>query len=170
MEITIRKMEETDYDAVYDIYVEGIETENATYETAPPANWESWIGSKINSCSLVAVGDEKILGWAALSPVSKRNVFRGVAEVSIYIANEAKGNRVGSKLLDALIDVSEKNNFWTLQSGIFPDNDVSLHLHYEHGFVKVGNREKMGQMPYGKRKGEWRDVVILERRSKVVGV
>ena len=170
MEILVRRMNEEDYDQVFKIYIQGIETENATFEEEPPEDWESWQNSKINSCSLVATAEGKIVGWATLSRVSYRKAFSGVAEVSIYIANKAKGKGVGSKLLGEIIEVSEKNNIWILQSGIFPENKVSLNLHYKHGFREVGYREKMGQMTYGKSKNKWRSIIILERRSKIVGV
>ena len=117
------------------------------------------------ACRLVARANDQVVGWAALSPVSSRCVYAGVAEESIYIASSARGQGVGKKLLAALVEASEQAGLWTLQTGIFPENQVSIHLHEQCGFRVLGMREKVGQMD-----GVWRDVVFLERRSQVVGV
>ena len=146
------------------IYESGIATGNATFQTGAPA-WEEWDAAHIKTCRLVAVEQDEILGWAALTPVSGRCVYAGVAEVSIYISESARGKGLGSILLNALVAESEQHNFWTLQAGIFPENVASIRLHEACGFRMVGRREKIGQM-----QGVWRDTVLLERRSSTVGV
>jgi L-amino acid N-acyltransferase YncA len=160
----IRNMTETDHPSVQAIYQEGIATGHATFETSAPA-WEDWDAEHISSCRLVAINDEKIEGWAALSPVSGRCIYAGVAEVSVYVAATARGKGVGKQLLQALIDASEEAGIWTLQSGVFPENIASIRLNETLGFREIGYREKIGKM-----NGVWRDVVLLERRSTVVGV
>lgn len=149
----------TDWDAVRAIYTEGIRTGNATFETTV-LDWERWNNSHLASCRFVASSDSEIVGWAALSPVSTREVYCGVAEVSIYVAESARGRRVGSQLLAALIAASEEHGIWTLQAGIFPENKASIALHQRQGFRIVGTREKIGRM-----NGHWRDVILMERRS-----
>ncbi|MCQ6282881.1 GNAT family N-acetyltransferase [Bacillus sp. EB600] len=153
-----------DWKQVREIYSEGIATGNATFQKeAPP--WKEWDKSHKLECRIVARLEDKILGWAALSPVSSRSVYAGVAEVSIYVSQSSKGKGIGSKLLKALIESSEQNGYWTLQSGIFPENVPSLKLHKKYGFREVGRRERIGQMD-----GMWRDTILLERRSKKIGV
>jgi len=169
MAIIVAAMTVSDWPHVSRIYQEGIDTGNATFATAPPASWDDWCMGKINSCSLVARDDNVVVGWAALSPTSNRKVYAGVAEVSVYVGSTARGRGVGSLLLQELIRTSEANGFWTLQAGIFPENEASLHLHFKHGFRVVGLREKLGRMELGDFAGKWRDVMFLERRSKVVG-
>lgn len=146
------------------IYESGIATGNATFQTGAPA-WEEWDAAHIKTCRLVAVDNGALLGWAALTPVSGRCVYAGVAEVSVYIAENARGKGVGRRLLDALIGESEQHNFWTLQAGIFPENVASIKLHEACGFRIVGRRERIGQMH-----GIWRDTMLLERRSSKVGI
>ena len=163
-------MSSTDWSAVRRIYQEGIDTGNATFETGPITSWEEWCAKKINSCSLVAREDDAVIGWAAVSPVSNRPVYGGVAEVSVYVASAARRRGVGSLLLEVLIRTSEKEGIWTLQGAIFPENLASLQLHYKHGFREVGLREKLGKMKSGAYSGKWRDVVLVERRSRVVGI
>lgn len=170
MALIITSMVAADWPPVAAIYREGIATGHATFAPAPPATWEEWCKNKINSCSLVTKENQKILGWAALSPISYRAVYAGVADVSIYVGAHARGRGVGSLLLQELIRTSEANGIWTLQAGIFSENHASLSLHFKHGFRQVGIREKMGKMAFGPYQGRWRDVVLLERRSKVVGV
>jgi len=153
----------TDWPDVRQIYWEGIQTGHATFEEQPPT-WEAWDAAHLNTCRLVARIDGTIVGWAALSPVSSRRVYAGVAEVSIYIAEKARGQGVGRRLLQALIDTSEQEGFWTLQSGVFPENTASVALHQKLGFREVGRRERIGRLH-----GVWRDVLLLERRSPVVG-
>lgn len=146
------------------IYAEGIATGNATFETAVPG-WDVWNASHLGQPRLVAVLDGKTVGWAALTPVSSRCVYGGVAEVSVYVGTDARGRGVGTLLLDHLIRASEACGLWTLQAGIFPENEASIAIHGKLGFVEVGRRERIGKLGE-----EWRDVVLLERRSKVVGV
>ncbi|MBB6732073.1 GNAT family N-acetyltransferase [Cohnella zeiphila] len=153
-----------DWEAVKTIYEEGIMTGNATFETEAPSK-EHWYASRNLSCSIVGVNEDQVLGWASLSPVSSRCVYAGVGENSIYVKQNARGKGIGNILLARLIEISEQNGFWTIQTGIFPENKASLALHVKHGFREVGRRDKIGKM-----NGVWRDVVFLERRSEVVGV
>ena len=163
MEVAIRSMTKNDWIQVAEIYRQGIETGNATFESQIPS-WDKWDLAHVRSCRVVATIDNIVVGWAALIPVSARKVYAGVGEVSIYISNKYKGLKIGTKLLDRLIEESEKEGFWTLQAGIFPENAASIKLHQNHGFRIIGYREKIGQM-----KGIWRDTVLLERRSKKIG-
>jgi phosphinothricin acetyltransferase len=141
------------------IYEEGIATGNATFQTAAPS-WEEWDGSHLTHSRLVAIDGDRITGWAALTPVSGRCVYAGVAEVSVYVAETARGKGVGKQLLSRLIAESEEKGLWTLQAGIFPENKASITLHERLGFRTVGIREKIGKM-----NGQWRDTALLERRS-----
>lgn len=147
------------------IYEEGIATGNATFQTAAPS-WEEWDNSHVKNSRVVAVdeGDE-VLGWAALTPVSGRCVYAGVGEVSVYVSPKAQGKGLGKTLLKELITQSEQNGFWTLTAGIFPENKASLKIHQEAGFKVLGIREQIGKM-----NGVWRDTVLLERRSRKVGI
>lgn len=149
---------------VREIYLQGIATGNATFETSAPDR-ASWDAAHLPACRLVARNPQSILGWAALSRVSSRQVYSGVAEVSVYVAERARGKGVGTQLLSALVEASEHNNIWTLQAGIFPENHASIHLHQTCGFRLVGTRQRVGCLA-----GVWRDVVLMERRSKSVGV
>lgn len=146
------------------IYESGIATGNATFETTAP-EWEKWNTGHIQSCRFVAVEGATVLGWAALTAVSSRCVYAGVAEVSVYIGGEHRGKGLGHALLQALIGASEENDFWTLTAGIFPENQASMRLHEKHGFRLVGYRERIGKM-----EGRWRNTIMLERRSRKVGV
>jgi phosphinothricin acetyltransferase len=161
--ITVRQMHDTDWDAVRSIYAEGIATGQATFETEAPS-WEAWDNAHMRSCRLVAVDNEDVLGWAALTAVSGRCVYAGVGEVSVYVAAHARGKGIGKLLLNALIEESELNGLWTLQSGIFPENVASIKLHLSVGFRELGRRERIGKM-----NGMWRDTVLLERRSPTIG-
>lgn len=152
-------MSPDDYGDVARIFAQGIESKNATFETRPET-WEQWDASHLRTCRLVARDDDGIVGWAALTPTSSRHVYRGVAEVSVYVDERARGRGVGDALMRALVDSAERGGLWTLQSGIFPENSASLALHVKHGFRVVGTRERIGEMD-----GAWRDVVLLERRS-----
>jgi phosphinothricin acetyltransferase len=163
MEITVASMEPADWETVQVIYREGIRTGNATFETSVP-RWEEWDREHLPACRLVARREDRVIGWAALSPVSGRCVYGGVAEVSVYVAAAARGQGVGTRLLKALVAESEQAGIWTLQAGIFPENEASIALHRTCGFRTVGRRERLGQ-----REGIWRDVVLMERRSQVVG-
>ena len=160
----IDAMRPDDWPAVEAIYREGIATGLATFETETPS-WERWDAAHRPDCRLVVRAGERVLGWAALSPVSDRCVYAGVAENSIYIAAAARGRGIGKALLRALVEASEAAGIWTLQTGIFPENAASLALHQACGFRIVGIRERIGQLH-----GTWKDVVFLERRSRVVGV
>jgi phosphinothricin acetyltransferase len=144
------------------IYLEGIATGHATFETAAP-EWAEWNEARLPHSRLVAI-DGEVMGWAALSPVSKRAVYAGVAEVSVYVAAAARGRGLGRALLEELIKESERHNVWTLQAGIFPENAASIALHRNAGFRVVGTRERIGRL-----NGVFRDVALMERRSAVVG-
>ncbi|MGG3466890.1 N-acetyltransferase family protein [Neobacillus pocheonensis] len=157
-------MQNEDWEQVRAIYLEGIATGNATFQKEVPS-WEDWDYNHIMECRIVARLEGNILGWAALSPISSRRVYSGVAEVSIYVGRISSGKGIGSTLLKSLIEISEQKKFWTLQSSIFPENISSLKLHYKFGFKEVGMRERIGKMD-----GIWRDTVLLERRSTVVGM
>lgn len=164
MKIIFRPMKAADWTNVAEIYRQGIETGNATFQQEIPT-WDDWNNGHIKSCRIVAEIDNEIVGWAALTAVSGRCVYAGVAEVSVYISNKYRGQKIGTKLLDKLIAESENEKHWTLQAGIFPENIASLKIHEELGFRKIGHREKIGKM-----NGIWRDTVLLERRSKVIGI
>ena len=164
MDLTLEKMKSTDWNAVRAIYEEGIATGHATFETEVP-EWRAWDRSHLRDCRLVAKAKEQVVGWTALSPVSERCVYAGVAEVSIYITPSARGQGIGKTLLQALIDKSEKVGIWTLQAGVFPENTASIALHKACGFREIGYRSRIGQT------GDvWRDVVLLERRSAICGL
>src|SRR5215467_11629822 len=160
---SIEPMAEQDWPAVSEIYREGVLTGNATFETEVPG-WEKWDSGHLPACRLVARSHSGIVGWAALSPVSGRCVYAGVAEVSVYVAERARNQKIGSRLLAALVEVSEREGIWTLQAGIFPENVASIQIHKRYGFATVGIRRRIGRM-----NGQWRDVVLMERRSQVVG-
>ena len=151
------------WEAVKKIYEEGIATGNATFQTNSP-KWQEWDAAHVETCRFVAIENDEVVGWAALTAVSGRCVYAGVAEVSVYVAGNVRGKKIGSALLQVLVSESEKNGFWTLQSGIFPENKPSIVMHEKSGFRIVGYREKIGKM-----KDVWRDNVFLERRSAVVG-
>lgn len=163
MDFVIDEMRAGDWGRVREIYLEGIATGDATFETAAPS-WESWAAAHHAFARLVARAGGEVLGWAALSPVSGRAVYRGVAEVSVYVGAECRGRGVGRALLEALVAASEAAGVWTLQAGIFPENAASVALHVACGFRLVGTRERIGR-----RDGVWRDTVLLERRSRTVG-
>jgi len=148
---------------VREIYAQGIASGNVTFETHLP-NWQKWNNTHRKDCRLVAV-DGKVVGWAALRSVSTREVYRGVAEVSVYVAEAARGRGVGKALLQALVKESEKHDIWTLQASIFPENVASIELHKACGFREVGVRRRISKLH-----DVWRDVVLLERRSSKVGV
>ena len=160
---TIERMTPDDWEAVQSIYLEGIATGVATFETEAP-DWDGWDFARLKPCRLVARSGGTIVGWAALSPVSTRPVYAGVAELSLYVASAARGRGIGKTLLGALIEESEKVGIWTLQGAIFPENAASLALVKAYRFREVGRRERIGQ-----RDGVWRDTVLVERRSARVG-
>lgn len=162
-ETLIRCLVEPDWPAVRAIYLAGIATGHATFETKAPA-WEAWNEAHFPVPRIVAVSNEQVIGWAALSRVSSRAVYAGVGEVSVYVANEARRTGVGRALLTRLVSASEGNNIWTLQASIFPENAASLALHKSCGFRELGRRERIGKM-----EGVWRDTILLERRSDIAG-
>lgn len=160
----IREMQQSDWEAVATIYGEGIATGYATFEKSIPT-YEEWDKAHLKSCRIIAVEHNTILGWAALSPVSSRCVYGGVAEVSVYVDKGHTGKGVGKQLMLELISRSEKNGYWTLQSGIFPENERSIALHKKVGFRYLGTRERVGRLD-----GIWKDNLLFERRSKIVGM
>lgn len=160
----IRTMHSEDWPAVAAIYLEGIRTGNATFQTEAPS-WEEWDRAHLPICRFVAVMAEEIAGWAALMPVSSRAVYAGVAEESVYIGENFRGQGLGLALLQHLVEASEANGFWTLQAGIFPENTGSIRIHEKCGFRALGRRDRIGKM--GER---WRDTLLLERRSTIVGL
>ncbi|RJQ62084.1 MAG: N-acetyltransferase [Desulfobacteraceae bacterium] len=164
MNISIEPLHPKDWEAIRSIYREGIATRNATFETDAPT-WEVWDQGHLKACRLAARNEGRLVGWAALSPVSKRKVYAGVAEVSLYVAGSARAKGVGKALLLKLIEESEKAGIWTLQGGIFPENESSLSLHRACGFRIVGRRERIGKMD-----DVWRDVILMERRSSTAGI
>ena len=149
---------------VKEIYENGLATGNASFQTSAPT-WEEWDTAHLKHSRLVSILNSQVVGWAALTPVSGRCVYAGVAEVSVYVHPDSRGLGIGKDLLQELIIESESNGIWTLQAGIFPENIPSLRIHEKTGFRQVGFREKIGQM-----NGKWRDTVLLERRSKTVAI
>lgn len=163
--IVIEPLRPEHWDEVRRIHREGIETGKATFETDTAPSWHEWSQGHLGFGRIVAVRDGVVVGWAALTAVSDRCVYAGVAEVSIYIAGDARGRGIGSMLMHALIEESERNGIWTLQAGIFADNEHSIGLHEKCGFRIVGRRERLGKL-----RGVWKDVLMLERRSERVGM
>lgn len=160
----VRPLTPDDWPAVRSIYAEGIATGNATFEQEPPS-WPAWDRSHLSACRLVAEQAGQVVGRAALSRVSDRCVYGGVAEVSVYVSAAVRGQGVGRALLQALVEESERQGLWTLQAGVFPENLASLRVHERCGFRVVGRRERLGRL-----RDRWRDVLLLERRSAAVGV
>ncbi len=166
MNFTIDHMKDSDAPEVMRIYEEGLNGNNATFETNLP-EFETWIGGKRPDCRLVArLQDGSLAGWAVLSPTSKRVVYSGVCEVTVYVSNHAQGMGVGTALMGALVTESEAAGVWTLYSSIFPENVASVKLHERHGFRTIGRRERIAFHPTTQ---TWRDTVIMERRSETVG-
>lgn len=161
--ITIRPFHPGDFPSVKEIYRQGIETKNATFEPVAPG-WTRWDKKFMPWPRLVAVSGKEVAGWAALMAVSSRAVYAGVGEISIYVHSGHRSKGIGYQLLKELISASEQNNIWTLQAGIFPENSASLKMHKALGFREVGYREKIGKMD-----GKWRNVILLERRSSIAG-
>ena len=156
-------MQPDDWLLVRAIYLEGIATGKATFETEAPS-WEEWNASHLVLARLVARDEDRLIGWAALSEVSRRQVYSGVAEVSVYVARDNRRQGVGRALLERLITESEQNGIWTLQASVFPENVATIALHRACGFREVGRRERISKL-----NGSWRDTILLERRSKSVG-
>jgi phosphinothricin acetyltransferase len=161
--VSIRQLEAADWDGVRAIYLEGISTGHATFEIEVPT-WDAWDASHIKFARVVALVRNELCGWAALSPVSRRAAYAGVAEVSVYVASDFRGKRIGWKLLQRLVAESERHGIWTLQASVFPENAATVALHKRCGFREVGRRERIGRL-----NGVWRDTMLLERRSEVVG-
>lgn len=158
--VNIDQMRASDWEEVRAIYLEGIRSGHSTFETGAPS-WEKWDEGHLQIARLVMRDGETVLGWAALSPVSKRPVYRGVAEVTVYVSENTQGQGIGRALLESLIDESEKNGIWTLQASIFPENIASVQLHLRCGFREVGRRERIAML-----NGVWRDTLLFERRSQ----
>ena len=157
----IEQMNAGDWEQVRSIYLEGIAAGNVTFETEAPS-WEKWDEGHLRIARLVMRDRDEVLGWAALSPVSKRSAYRGVAELTVYVTESARGQGIGRALLEALIKESENNGIWTLQASIFPENTASVKLHLACGFREVGRRERIAIL-----NGVWRDTLLFERRSKI---
>lgn len=160
----IRPLLRADWPAVRKIYEEGINGGDATFETEAP-DWTEWDAGHLDECRLVAHVDGAVVGFAALSPISSRAVYRGVAEVTVYVSAGARGSGIGTALLRSLVTASEAADLWTLQAGVFPENEASIRAHLAVGFRRVGRRERIGRF----HDGRWRDTILLERRSPVVG-
>jgi phosphinothricin acetyltransferase len=160
----IEKMEARHWEGVRAVYLEGLATGDASFEADAPG-WELFDSSHLPCCRLVALEGERVAGWAALSPVSRRKVYGGVAEVSVYVGASFRGKGLGRVLLSALVAESEAAGLWTLQAGVFPENVASVELHVKCGFREVGRRERIGRTGDGR----WRDTLLLERRSRTVG-
>jgi L-amino acid N-acyltransferase YncA len=161
--IQLLGMEAKHWPVVKAIYEQGIATGQATFQSEVP-EWEEWDSGHLNHSRIVLVENNNVTGWAALTPVSKRAVYAGVAEVSVYLAQEAKGKGLGKKLLEGLVGESEQNGIWALYASIFPENAASIAIHKANGFREIGYRERIAQM-----NGLWRNTVIFERRSNIVG-
>jgi L-amino acid N-acyltransferase YncA len=164
MDLIIDKLTADDWEQVRAIYIEGIATGQATFEVEAPT-WDQFDASHLVECRLTARAQSQIIGWAVLSPVSRRQAYEGVAEVSVYVASGHRGRGVGKALLESIIVMSERHGIWTLQGATFPENTASLRLQERCGFRVVGRRERIAR-----RHGTWRDTIITERRSRVVGL
>lgn len=161
MTLQIRQVTNEDWEQVRWIYEAGIATKLATFETQAPSFYEQWINNAVLNCTLVAVEDNQIKGWCKLNRVSTRKVYAGVGEVSVYVHPQAMGQGIGQMLLQKMIQKSEEEGFWTLESKIFVENHASIQLHKKNGFREVGIRKKIAKLD-----GEWKDTLLLERRSE----
>lgn len=160
----IRNLHDNDADSVLEIYRQGLDSGEASFETEPP-DWAGWQAKYHPFCRLAWEESGEIRAWAALAPVSARACYRGVAEVSIYVARDYLGRGIGNRMMAALVETSEEQGIWTLYSSVFPENEATVKLHLRHGFREVGFRERIAQ-----RDGRWRDTLVLERRSGKVGL
>lgn len=166
--VAIRPMRDGDWLAVRQIYGEGIATGHATFESEAP-DWEQFNKSRLLRHRFVAENaDGRILGWAAVSPVSARPVYAGVVEHSVYVAAAARGLGLGAALLRALAESTERDGIWTIQASVFPENEASLKLHLANGYVVVGRRHRIARMAHGPLTGQWRDTILIERRSPAI--
>ena len=163
MNVTLQKFVKDNWNEVSEIYRQGLLTRDATFETEVP-DYETWIKKFHGHLLWVAILDSKVAGWAGLQPVSAREVYKGVVEVTIYVHNQFAGKGIGTALIKHLIDESEKAGIWTLYASIFPENTTSIRLHVTHGFREIGYREKIAQLD-----GKWRNTILFERRSKKIG-
>ena len=162
--VALRAMEPADWPAVAEVYRQGVESGDATFERDVPS-WEEWDVSKRTTCRIVAVADGELVGFACLGPTSKRSVYAGVCEVMVYVADGARGRGIGGRLMEELVAQSERDGVWTLQASIFPENRASIRAHERVGFRVLGTRERIARF----HDGRWRDTVIMERRSRSVG-
>lgn len=160
----VREMYPKDSKKILEIYGMGLITRNATFETNIPT-WEEWNSKHLKHSRFVYIENEEVLGWIALSPVSSRKVYSGVAEISVYVDTKFSGRGIGSKLMEEAISSSELNGIWTLHASVFPENQATVRLHKNYGFRMIGTREKIAQLD-----GIWRDTILLERRSKRIGI
>jgi phosphinothricin acetyltransferase len=160
----IREARDGDGPAILAIYETGIATRNATFETAVPS-WAEWDQQHHPHSRFVYEEDGQVRGWVALAPVSSRQAYRGVAEISVYLAPQARGRGVGTRLVQRAVVSSETHGIWTLHAALFPENEASVRLHEKCGFRRVGTRERVARLD-----GVWRDTLIMERRSRVVGI
>jgi L-amino acid N-acyltransferase YncA len=168
--IELLSMTPSDWPVVAAIYQQGLDSGNASFTSQAPASWEEWSAHKLTDCRLVARLEGEVVGWAAFSPVFSRPVYRGVVELSIYVSERAQRRGVGSALMQAMIRESEEHGIWTIQSRVFPENEGSVKLHLKNGFKLMCVHEKLGYMSFGPFTGQWRDVILFERRSKTAGV
>ncbi|WP_432395363.1 N-acetyltransferase family protein [Pseudarthrobacter sp. L19] len=167
-DVVVRPMRESDWPEVQRIYAEGIATGQATFEVEAP-DWRRFDDSRLTGHRLVVqAADDSVLGWAAVSAASGRTVYSGVVEHSIYVSEAARGRRIGTLLLQALVDSTEEDGIWTIQASVFPENEPSMRLHLAHGFRVVGRREKIARMAHGPAVGQWKDTVLIERRTRVL--
>jgi len=160
--VEVRELRQEDWPAVRSIFEQGIATGNATFETEAPS-WEAWDGSQLDGHRWVAVEGGRVVGWVAAHPVSSRPCYRGVVEHSVYVDGAFQGRGIGRVLLERLFESTERDGIWTIQTGVFPENEASLALHEKCGFRVVGTQERLGKLD-----GAWRDVVVLERRSEAI--
>ncbi|MFT5505188.1 MAG: L-amino acid N-acyltransferase YncA [Gammaproteobacteria bacterium] len=160
----IRSLTSSDQTRVLEIYAMGLASKNATFETQLP-NWATWDRKHLDSCRFACCFDDTLVGWSALTNVSPRECYSGVAEVSVYIDVVHHRQGIGSALLKILVDESEANNIWTLQSSVFPENRATVALHKKYGFRELGIRQRIAKLD-----GQWRDTLIMERRSQIVGL
>ncbi len=162
MKIMVRIMRHSDSQKVLEIYRMGLEKRNATFETVVPS-WQEWDSKHLRHSRFVSEEDGIVTGWAALSPFSSREVYKGVAELSIYVSTIFRGKKTGSALMEKIIASSELNGIWTLVSSVFPENEATLRLHEKFGFRVIGRRERIARLD-----GNWRDTILLERRSSII--